>query len=297
MINKEYTYTFIIPHRNSPELLNRCLSSIPQRDDINIIVVDDNSDIGKKPTISRSDVQVLYIDADHTKGAGHARNVGLAAAKGKWILFADADDFYKEGFLEVLDRYKDSDIDVLYFNYDYKDGTTFETLPMSSVQKYIYTFDGSSCTSDYIKLRSKAPWNKMVSRNFINLRRIYFEEVPNGNDILFSMFTAVLSRKVAINQKSLYVYLKNPNSILTKEPSIEATICRITHDIKMVQLFKLFCPELKHSVTMNIFRKMKALGFRRGLKLLGVLIFKSCSLYMTRNEWIYLINDRKKFDI
>ena len=86
-------------------------------------------------------------------------------------------------------------------------------------------------------------------------------------------------------------------SILTKEPSIEATICRITHDIKMVQLFKLFCPELKHSVTMNIFRKMKALGFRRGLKLLGVLIFKSCSLYMTRNEWIYLINDRKKFDI
>ena len=111
-----YTYTFIIPHHNSPELLNRCLDSIPQRGDIQIIVVDDNSAEDKRPYIERDDVEVIYIDAEHTKGAGRARNYGLKAAKGKWLLFADCDDFYNAGFLEVLDQYKDKNIDMLFFS-------------------------------------------------------------------------------------------------------------------------------------------------------------------------------------
>lgn len=36
-------YSIIIPHHNVPTLLERCVNSIPQRDDIQIIVVDDNS--------------------------------------------------------------------------------------------------------------------------------------------------------------------------------------------------------------------------------------------------------------
>lgn len=37
-------YSIIIPHKNIPDLLQRCLNSIPRRTDIQIIVVDDNSD-------------------------------------------------------------------------------------------------------------------------------------------------------------------------------------------------------------------------------------------------------------
>ena len=50
------------------------------------------------------------------KGAGYARNVGLSLAKGKWLLFADADDFFNLGFLNVLDNYIDSDNDIVYFS-------------------------------------------------------------------------------------------------------------------------------------------------------------------------------------
>lgn len=42
-IRTQFNYSFIIPHHNSPDLLNRYLKSIPQREDIEIIVVDDNS--------------------------------------------------------------------------------------------------------------------------------------------------------------------------------------------------------------------------------------------------------------
>ena len=65
-------YSFIIPHHNTPDLLQRLVDSIPQRDDIEIIVVDDNSDYDKKANISRSDVRTIYIDKVQTKGAGRA---------------------------------------------------------------------------------------------------------------------------------------------------------------------------------------------------------------------------------
>lgn len=36
-------YTIIIPHKNSSNLLLRCLKSIPDREDLEIIIVDDDS--------------------------------------------------------------------------------------------------------------------------------------------------------------------------------------------------------------------------------------------------------------
>ena len=42
-----FTYSIIVPHKNCVPLLQRCLNSIPQRDDIQIIVVDDVSDLSE----------------------------------------------------------------------------------------------------------------------------------------------------------------------------------------------------------------------------------------------------------
>ena len=112
-----FNYSFIIPHKNCPGLLQRCVDSIPERNDIQIIVVDDNSDPDKKPSIERKDVKVILLDAEHSQGAGRARNIGLKYAIGKWLLFADADDFYTSEMLSVLDKYSSTDIDVLYFDY------------------------------------------------------------------------------------------------------------------------------------------------------------------------------------
>ena len=90
-------YSIIIPHRNIPLLLRRCLDSIQRRMDIQIIVVDDNSDPGQVdfehfPGLDEPCVEVYFTKEG--KGAGYARNIGLKHAKGKWLLFADADDFY-----------------------------------------------------------------------------------------------------------------------------------------------------------------------------------------------------------
>ena len=42
--------TIIIPHYNSPKLLDKLLDSIPEREELEVIVVDDNSESGKQIT-------------------------------------------------------------------------------------------------------------------------------------------------------------------------------------------------------------------------------------------------------
>ena len=71
----EYTYTIIIPHKNIPLLLQRCLDSVPLRNDVQIIVVDDGSssnvvDFTNFPGTDRENVEIIFTKDG--KGAGYA---------------------------------------------------------------------------------------------------------------------------------------------------------------------------------------------------------------------------------
>jgi len=211
-MNKEIVYSFVIPHHNTPDLLLRLIDSIPQREDIEIIVVDDNSDDGKKANISRSDVRAIYIDKEHTRGAGRARNVGMDAAIGKWLLFADADDLYKPNFIDVLDRYKNDDIDILFFNVDSVDSVTLKPGPNRArlVQRIIDGYDGSKERIDDLLYGSWGPWRKMLSSSFVKLHGFRYEEVPVGNDVFFAFQTAYFAKRYKVEHTCLYTltYLK-----------------------------------------------------------------------------------------
>ena len=107
-------YSIIIPHKNTPLLLRRCLDSIPERDDIEVIIVDDNS-MNINWDDWKFNTNVSLLKTYKNKGAGFARNIGLKRAVGKWILFADSDDFFSQQFTLLLDGYRDSDYDIIYF--------------------------------------------------------------------------------------------------------------------------------------------------------------------------------------
>ena len=208
-------YSFIIPHHNNPELLNRCLDSIPQRDDIEIIVVDDNSDADKRPYVTRTDVRQFFIDAEHSKGAGRARNYGMAKAKGNWLVFADSDDFFVPNFIRFFDKYVNSDFDVVY--YDAKGVDTYTLKEMSQLLRrqnsYFYGYDGSKKAEEFIRFKIHSPWWKFVKRDFVEKNQIQFEEVPKGNDIFYTFQVGFFAKKIAVERKQLYVYTYNPNGI------------------------------------------------------------------------------------
>lgn len=256
-------YSFIIPHKNCPDLLQRCVDSIPERDDVQIIVVDDNSNEGKKPQISRKGVEVILLDAECSKGAGRARNVGLEHAKGKWLLFPDSDDYYKKGFLEILDKYATQDVDVLYFNFEFKDGKTGENLTPLGFQKYFMDYDGSREARTQIKFRHNVPWTKMVLHKYVKEHQLHFEEVPNGNDILFSMMVGFNTDSIAVEKQILYVYLRNENSILTKKLTKELGVCKLTHLVQQNYFYNFINhPEWKRSIIACVLHLTKAIGLQ-----------------------------------
>lgn len=214
IMENRITYSFVIPHHNTPDLLCRLIDSIPMREDIEVIVVDDNSDEDKKASICRSDVRTIFIDKTDSRGAGRARNVGMDATKGKWLLFADADDFYKPGFIDVLDEYKDDDIEMLFYNIDSVDSNSM--LPSNRAyphQKIIAAYDGTQKTIDNLLFFGFGPWRRMLCSDYIKKHGFRFEEIPKGNDLLFSLLVSYFANKWKVDTRILYTLTYTEGSI------------------------------------------------------------------------------------
>lgn len=215
------SYSIIIPHKNTPSLLQRCLDSIPQRSDIEIIIVDDNSDEQKVdfkcfPGKFRDNVKIYFTKEG--KGAGYARNIGLKHAKGKWLLFADADDFYHPSAFQTLDSYLNTNYDIIYFFAYSIDTETGLPSPREKDLNHFYKkYDPKKEKSaDYIRFKSWEPWNKMIKYDFWAKHKILFDEIPFGNDFNFSMKLSCLAHKYKIIQEKLYCLTYLPNSITFK---------------------------------------------------------------------------------
>ncbi len=293
---QEIIYSFIIPHKNCPDLLQRCINSIPKRNDVQIIVVDDNSDESKKPSVENEDVQLILLDDAHSRGAGHARNVGLEYAKGKWLLFADCDDYYESDFLNVLDKYRNrNDIDLVYFNYNYIDSITGAKLEDNKLQKCIENFESTKNSVDIIKFRNNTPWTKMVRRAFVVSDDIQFEEVINGNDVLFSLLVAMKSTIIQVEPTRLYNYIRTPNSLGTRKPTVDSMVCRIIHKVKHSRFNSYIGhEEWNSSIIKYIYGLLRNNSVLLGVYLIIVLFVKSPLIFYTRNEWVSLFKYSQK---
>lgn len=225
-------YSVIIPHKNSPELLNRCLNSIPQRDDIEIIVVDDFSDDNARPKTERANVKIIFITKEQTKGAGRARNIGLKQATGKWLLFADCDDYYINNAFDELDKVKDTDFDIIFFDYDTNlnsGNTAFNT-------RLNFMLHGGKRDRANFKHMSNTPWNKIYKRFFINKNNILFEEIARQNDAYFVHKASSLTDNFSYINKKLYYYEINEKGITFKKMDKKDIERSITTAIKLDKL-------------------------------------------------------------
>lgn len=217
-------YSFVIPHHNTPSLLQRLVDTIPLREDIEIIIVDDNSSDEKKASVTRPDVRTIFIDKYHTKGAGHARNEGMKVANGRWLLFADSDDFYLPGFIDILDDYKDSDLDMVFYNIESVDSNSLQPEPHNRAfihRKLISDYISNHENADNLLYLGFGPWRKMLRTDFVKKYGLFFEEIPKDNDHMFALLTSYFAKKWKVEQRSVYSLIYYSGSItyssMTKE--------------------------------------------------------------------------------
>jgi len=126
-------YSFIIPAHNEEEVIGKCLDAIlKQKGDFEIIVVNDGStDKTKKIVenyVKKFPRKVKLINFSRGHSASFARNRGAEKAKGKWLIFIDADQIVEDKFLEKVDKFisKNSLDGSDYLVYSYKPKTIFQ---------------------------------------------------------------------------------------------------------------------------------------------------------------------------
>lgn len=200
-----YSFSIIIPHYNSLDSLPRLLDSIPVRDDIEVIVVDNS--LQKISTVDvNSTRSFMLLHSPNSRFAGGARNVGLDAAQGKWLIFADADDFFTPEAFDIFSSYVDSDKDLIYF----KVNSVYDDTLLPSDRDELWNKvidDFNSGTSDEMSTRLSyvVPWGKMIKRELVSLHNIRFDEVVAANDVMFSTKVGMLAKNFAVHSGSVYV--------------------------------------------------------------------------------------------
>lgn len=227
-------YSIIIPHRNCIKLLQRCLDSIPDREDLEIIVVDDNSVLTNEerkcfPGIDRPRTRVFFTTDG--LGAGYARNVGLKYATGKYLLFVDADDFLPVGITAVLDELVDLEDDVVFFKHSSvsSDDVSIQMNRCDELNSFVddYLSDCNRNKNEY-QLRCKwcVPWAKLIKKDLVKENNIRFSEVRYANDIYFSIQSGILANSIRVAEKEAYV-------VTVREKSLSYNFCGTSEELRV----------------------------------------------------------------
>lgn len=120
----------VIPVYNQESLIERAIRSIPLRDDIEIIVVDDGStdDTWNKLVtigIELNDPNFIVLHNRKNMGVGYTVNRGLDIADGEYIVLLGSDDyFYTDEFLKAMEQLDGTDL--VYFDLKVNDGSIFK---------------------------------------------------------------------------------------------------------------------------------------------------------------------------
>lgn len=214
------TFSVIIAHYNSFKTVIRLLDSLLLWKETEIIIVDDKSEILIQNELKekiKSYKNVIYIENNTGgKGAGCARNLGLKRAKGKWILFADADDFFLKGAFETIKKYENSNSDIIYF----KVTSIFEDTGMKSDRHWENNelIDNYLLNKKYSKellCLNRVPWGKLIKKELIDKYKLKFEEVPAANDTMFSVRSNFYANKIEVSLEKIYCVSRNTGSITT----------------------------------------------------------------------------------
>ena len=113
--------SIITPCYNSSKFLQQTVDSVLNQTftDWEWLITDDKSTDNSVEIIRKvNDERIKLTVAEKNGGAGHARNLSLEKASGRFITFLDTDDFWEPNFLEEMVSFmKKENAELAYSNY------------------------------------------------------------------------------------------------------------------------------------------------------------------------------------
>ena len=210
--------SIIIPVFKVEKYLDRCLESVTAQSytNLEIILVDDGSP-DKCPEMcdlwAKKDSRIKVIHKEND-GLANARNSGIEACTGDYVMFIDSDDYIESDMVEFLYKLaKDNNADVsrcgFYVN---NENDNSEEANTNDVQLYLYSFNERIRDLLLGGHISGVAWNKLYARDVIK-SHLYEKSDGCSEDIMHNFRVYLDVEKTAFCNLPKYHYVIRNDSI------------------------------------------------------------------------------------
>ncbi|MBO4336651.1 MAG: glycosyltransferase [Lachnospiraceae bacterium] len=214
----------IVPVYNASDYLRECLDCIVSQTlkETEIICVDDGSTDDSLMILkeyAQKDSRIKVLEQKNSY-AGVARNNGKAVAKGKYLVFWDSDDRFKEEALSVMyEKCEADNADICicraerYFP-EMDESLEDRSYMLDNMLPENIPFSMDDIPGNIMNFTKEVPWNKMFKREFVMETGLDFQARRNGNDVFFVMSSLCLAKRITVVTDPLIIYRKNNSSSL-----------------------------------------------------------------------------------
>lgn len=206
----------IIPVYNAEKVLTKCINSILVQEyrNFEIILVNDGSQDSSGKICAEYSKRYNTISVIHQENSGpsRSRNIGLEAAKGKYVAFIDSDDYVHPMYLGFLKSQMDySNVQISCCSYTKNSFKLYKgQLDDTIISEIIGDNEAFGLLLDNQEFC--APWAKLYKIEV--LRNLRFQESILYEDMFFTPQVFKIAKKIAFSHVNLYYYNQEGTSII-----------------------------------------------------------------------------------
>lgn len=239
----------IIPVYNAEKYLQRCIFSVINQTytDWELVLVDDGSTDNSLSICKENAERDKRIKVIHqsNKGPGIARNIGLEAITGDYVVFVDADDFVDSEYFSLLQE-KAEDKDVVFI-----DVQQVRVDGAFAKKEYMSVYENSTM-DDMVRATMTGffPWGgvrKVASATLIKKNNIRYSDARIGEEAVFTFRVLSCAKTFGfIDDKAVYFYElheESQSSILVDDPWGN-TFCQMRDCLKQNNVYETYANTL-----------------------------------------------------
>lgn len=292
----EYTKDFsvIIPvWRGAIKYLPKLFDSIPKKEGIEIIVVDNSKEPVNRDEIL-SDREITFLHSAPERHAGGSRNDGMAAAQGKWLLFADADDYFTDDAFDIFYSFLSTDAEIVYTGMGGVYEDTGEPADRGEYYaKLVHRYCAGEVSDLALRLSFSSPCCKMVSHDLVKRENLRYDEVRASNDVFFSLTSGFYAKKIAAKDKITYIATVNRGS-LTQRLDYDVTKARLIVAMRCNHFKKAHGFSKRQDSVMKYLYESRRYGFAKMMEFFGLLIKYRQNPFVGWKNWTNTIKRVKQ---
>lgn len=270
---QNFLISIVIPCFNDENYIEQTVDSALNQTypKIEVIIVDDGSDIKTKQVLKKIEPKITKLITQENQGQSKARNVGIEAAKGEFIVTLDSDDYYEPTFCAKA-------INLFLKNDKVKIVTCHANLIFENKKSYVFLTPGGDISN--FLYQSDALGTCMFRKKDWKLCGKYDEEMTNGfEDWEFFIRLLKDGGKAEVINEPLYNYRKRSGSTNVKAQKIKYDLWNyilLKHRNLYIEDFNVFVTKMLFKIESEEREKIKNLNrieYRIGYNILKPIRF------------------------